>query len=104
MYQIRIAPGASRYFKKIKNKNLKNAFKNAVVDIGKDPYIGEAKTGDLTGVYCYDLRHKGISYEIAYTIVEHTDKIVVIVLAGTRGDFYTQLKRYIKNTHTTLDS
>lgn len=95
MYQIIITPGASRYFKKIKDKGLKKAFKTAIIRIGQDPFIGDAKTGDLAGIYCLDLRFKGISYEIAYTIVEQDDKKVVIVLAGTRADFYAQLKRYL---------
>ncbi|WP_132220999.1 type II toxin-antitoxin system RelE/ParE family toxin [Laceyella sacchari] len=29
------------------------------------PYVGEAKTGDLAGVYGYDIKYKGISYELA---------------------------------------
>lgn len=35
-------------------------------------------------------------YEIAYTISEFNGKKVVVLLAGTRENFYDELKRYIK--------
>ncbi|WP_148411904.1 type II toxin-antitoxin system RelE/ParE family toxin [Murimonas intestini] len=36
------------------------------------------------------------SYEIAYRIYEEDDKVVVVILAGTRENFYEELKRYMK--------
>lgn len=37
------------------------------------------------------------NYEIAYLIYEEDGKLVVVILAGTRENFYQQLKRYIKS-------
>ena len=96
MYELRIMPSAERYLKKIKEKALKLAYKNAIDKILHDPYIGEAKTGDLDGFFCYDIFYKGNNYEIAYIIKEINDKLVVVVLAGTRENFYEELKRYIR--------
>ena len=70
MYELRIMPSAEKYFKKIKEKPLKLAFKNAIDKILNDPYIGEPKTGDLAGFYCYDVFYKGSNYELAYIIKE----------------------------------
>ncbi|SIS64502.1 type II toxin-antitoxin system RelE/ParE family toxin [Salimicrobium flavidum] len=62
-----------------------------------DPYqAGEPKTGDLTGVYGYDIRHNKTGYELAYTIDEDDDGDTVInIHAGTREQFYKELKRYL---------
>lgn len=96
MYEIKFSSQASKYFKKLKDKNLKNRFLEAINKIADNPYIGEMKKGDLTGIYGYDVRYDGVNYELAYLIEEVNGKIVVIVLAGTRENFYEQLKRLYK--------
>jgi mRNA-degrading endonuclease RelE of RelBE toxin-antitoxin system len=97
MYKLIILPPAARYLKKLKEKPLKAAFQKAVDEILKDPYIGEPKTGDLSGVFCYDIYYNRTNYELAYTIIEEGDLIVVVILAGTRENFYEELKQYMKN-------
>ena len=96
MYEIRFTGGAEKYLKKIKEKGLKRAFQIALIKIGKDPYIGELKTGDLAGVYCYDFYYNKTNYELAYRIYEEDDHIIVVILTGTRENFYDELKRYMK--------
>ena len=91
-----ILPAAARFLKKIKEKALKSEFQNAIDEIIADPYIGEAKTGDLSGVYCYDIYYNKTNYELAYTLIEQDGETVVIILAGTRENFYEELKRYMK--------
>ena len=54
MYEIRFTGSAEKYLKKIKEKPLKSAFEIALNNISQDPYLGESKTGDLNGIYCYD--------------------------------------------------
>ena len=39
--------------------------------------------------------YKGKNYELAYTIHEIGSKLVVILLAGTRENFYAELKRFL---------
>lgn len=61
----------------------------------EDPSLGEAKKGDLEGLYCYDVSDAGISYEIAYRIeYDKEGEPLLIILAGSRENFYDQLKRY----------
>lgn len=96
MYELRYLPGAERYFKKIKDKGLKAAFRTALERLAENPYIGQAKTGDLAGVYGFDVYYNKTNYEIAYRIYEEDGKIVVVLLAGTRENFYKELKRYMK--------
>ena len=98
MLKIKLAHPASKYFKKLRDKKLKDLFHDALDEICKDPCIGERKTGDFKGVYCYDLYYKSTNYEIAYVIEETNnvnEKIVVIVMAGTKENFYEQLKSYL---------
>ncbi|MDI3537431.1 MAG: mRNA interferase RelE/StbE [Eubacteriaceae bacterium] len=97
MHKLIILPPAARFLKKLKEKPLKAAFQRAVDEILKDPYIGEPETGDLSDVYCYDIYYNKTNYELAYTIIEEGNLAVVVILAGTRENFYEELKRYMKN-------
>ena len=69
MYELRYLPGAKHFFKKLKEKGLKDAFRKALEEIAQDPYTGESKTGDLWGIYGYDVYYK-TNYEIAHRIYE----------------------------------
>jgi mRNA interferase RelE/StbE len=84
------------FFKKIKEKPLKEAYKTALLKFSENPYLSQPKRGDLSGIYGFDVTYKSINYEIAYTISEDTGKKIIVLLAGTRENFYEQLKRYIK--------
>ena len=95
MYEISYSQSAERYFKKIKDKNLLRAFKTAIDELKIDPYIGRQKLGDLSGFWRYDVKYAKVNYEIAYKIYEENGKFVVIILAGTRENFYKELKRLI---------
>ena len=97
MRKLIILPPAARFLKKIKEKPLKLAFQKAIDDIIQNPYIGDPKTGDLSGVYCCGFFYNKTNYELAYTIIEENDETVVVILAGTRENFYNELKRYTKS-------
>lgn len=94
MYQIRIMPKAEKFIKKQKEKNLKEKIRIALLEIQKNPYIGEKKIGDLAEIYGFDLFYNKTNYEISYKIYEDKN-IVVIILIGTRENFYEVLKSYI---------
>lgn len=88
---------AERYFKKLVEKPLQKAYLEAIYSIRQDPTVGEQKTGDLAGVYGYDLFYRGTNYEIAYRLEENEEgELIVVILAGTRENFYEELKRYLK--------
>ena len=100
MAELRVLPPAARFFKKLKDQKLKSLYREAIDKILADPFIGEAKTGDLKGLRGYDIYYNRTNYELAYTIeyVRRTGSdvvnIVVVVMAGTRENFYNALKRY----------
>ena len=95
MTEVRFLPPAAKYLKKVKEKNLKALFQKAIDNIIQDPTIGEAKVGDLSGIYSYDIYYNKTNYELAYTVVYEADRIIVVVMAGTRENFYKELKKYM---------
>lgn len=98
MTEVRFLPPAARYIKKLKDKKLKALYRDAVDKIREDYTVGEAKTGDLSGVFGYDIYYNKTNYELAYTVEYLNGEIIVIIMAGTRENFYEQLKRYMKNS------
>jgi mRNA interferase RelE/StbE len=96
MYDLRFSNAAEKYFRKLHEKPLKKIFRVALEKLQVNPYIGQTKTGDLSGVYCYDVFYQKTNYEIAYRIYEEDGKMILIILAGTRENFYDELKRYMR--------
>ena len=96
MYEIQFSTAAQKYFKKLRDKKLKNTFYEALHKISENPYIGAQKSGDLATVYGYDVHYNGVNYELSYLISEIEGKMIVILLAGTRENFYEELKRMYK--------
>ena len=97
MTEIRFLPPAAKFLKKLKDKKLKALYKDAIDKILKDHTVGELKTGDLQGIYGYDIYYNRTNYELAYTVEYVDNKIVVVIMAGTRENFYEELKRYMKS-------
>ncbi|MEW5321982.1 type II toxin-antitoxin system RelE/ParE family toxin [Geobacillus thermoleovorans] len=98
--RLQLLPKAEKAIKKLTKKDvaLKQRLIEALREILSEPAeAGEAKTGDLAGIYGYDIYHRGINYEIAYLIDQDgSGHVVVVVLVGTRENFYEELKRYMK--------
>ncbi|MCD8131956.1 MAG: type II toxin-antitoxin system RelE/ParE family toxin [Lachnospiraceae bacterium] len=95
MAEIIFLPPARKYFKKLKDKKLKKLYEDAINELRENPEIGERKTGDLNGIYCYDIYYNRTNYELAYRINYLDDKILVIIMAGTRENYYNELRNYL---------
>lgn len=96
MTEVRFLPPAAKFIKKLKDKKLKNLYHDAVDKIREDYTVGEAKTGDLSGVYGYDIYYNKTNYKLAYTVEYLENVVVVVIMAGTRENFYDQLKQYMR--------
>lgn len=96
MTEVRFLPPTAKFIKKLKDKKLKNLYHDAVDKIREDYTVGEAKTGDLSGVYGYDIYYNKTNYELAYTVKYLENVVVVVIMAGTRENFYDQLKLYMR--------
>ena len=95
MTEVIFLPPAAKFLKKLKDKKLKSLYQEAVDMICENHLIGEEKKGDLSGVYGYDIYYNKANYELAYTVEYIEDKVIVMIMAGTRENFYEQLKQYI---------
>jgi hypothetical protein len=81
--------GFLRAYKKLHN-NQKDAVDEAVDDIIRDPTIGEAKKGDLSGIYLHKFDCVNQLFLLAY---EYDPKTRRLLLVGTHENFYRELKR-----------
>ncbi|WP_438317178.1 type II toxin-antitoxin system RelE/ParE family toxin [Sporosarcina sp. FA9] len=69
---------------------------DAITNICLDPFIGDAKKGDLKGFFSLDVFHQASNYELCYKIEEDENgDLIVIILIGPRENFYPELKRYL---------
>ena len=62
--------------------------------ISKDPIMGEAKVGDLVGVYVYTFRLFQQQVLLAYRIVD--PESIKLLTFGSHENFYRDLKRQAK--------
>jgi hypothetical protein len=94
----------SQYIKKAR-KPLQLAIEDAVEDVCTNPTIGEAKVGDLAGIWVYKFKFQRQEYLIAYRPpdVEQCQQSAEMELltiefyrVGTHENFYDELKRYLR--------
>ena len=97
MTRILLSKSSQKFIKKLKDKNLKNKIKDGLDKIRTDYTVGEKKTGDLKGFWSLDVFYNKTNYEICYEVREEDGLIVIVVMIGTRENFYKELKRYIDN-------
>ena len=97
MAELIVLQPAEKYLKKLKDKKLKQLYKETIDAILANPEIGKEKTGDLKGVRCCDIYYNKTNYELAYRVEYEGDKIIVVIMAGTRENFYEALKRYLND-------
>lgn len=80
------------------NASIQPVIIEAIDAVRTNPTIGELKQGDLRGIRCLDFYFKSTNYELAYDLEEDEDgniTVVLLLLVGTRENFYDELKRFI---------
>lgn len=78
-----------RAYKRL-HSNQKADVDDAVADIVRDPSIGEAKKGDLAGVFVHKFKCNGQLTLLAY---EYDPGTGLLLLLGSHENFYRDLKR-----------
>jgi hypothetical protein len=70
--------------------NQKADVDDAIADIVHDPTLGEAKKGDLAGVFVHKFKCCGKLTLLAY---EYDPETRMLLLLGSHENFYRDLKR-----------
>ena len=78
-----------RAYKRL-HSNQKADVDDAVADIVRDPSIGEAKKGDLAGVFVHKFKCNG---QLTLLACEYDPGTRLLLLLGTHENFYRDLKR-----------
>lgn len=88
---VRVLQSASfkRAYKRL-HANQKADADDAVAVIVRDPALGEAKKGDLAGVFVYKFNCVGQLMLLAY---EYDPQTRMLLLLGAHENFYRALKR-----------
>ncbi|WP_419421219.1 type II toxin-antitoxin system RelE/ParE family toxin (plasmid) [Legionella sp. D16C41] len=91
MENIRVSqmPAFKKAFKKLHN-NQKVEVKRAIKEIVRDPQLGTAKKGDLSGVHVYKFKISNQEYLLAY---EWIPEERILLALGVHENFYRDLKR-----------
>ena len=94
----------SVYVKKAR-KPLQLAVQDAVDAVCANPDIGEAKVGDLAGIWVYKFKFQRQEYLVAYrppTVEQRRQGVDIEFLTidfyqvGSHENFYDELKRYLR--------
>jgi hypothetical protein len=78
-----------RAYKRL-HPNQKADVDDAVADIVRDPTIGEAKKGDIAGVFVHKFKSNGQLTLLAY---EYDPGTRLLLLLGSHENFYRDLKQ-----------
>jgi hypothetical protein len=89
MIEVLQSNGFRRAYRRL-NDNQKVDVDEAVSTIVEDPALGEAKKGDLAGVFVYKFQCVGTRFLLAY---EYDPATGWLLLVGTHENFYRDLKR-----------
>ena len=87
--QVQQSAMFKRAYKRL-HQNQKIDVDDAVADIVRDPTLGEAKKGDLAGVFVYKFKCNEQLTLLAY---EYDPDSRMLLLLGSHENFYRDLKR-----------
>ncbi|MSV87621.1 MAG: type II toxin-antitoxin system RelE/ParE family toxin [Actinobacteria bacterium] len=72
-------------------KNQKVVLDKAVKALLKNPLIGEAKKGDLRGIYVYKFKILDKQFLLGYQLPKKNE--IKLLMIGTHENFYRDLKK-----------
>ena len=95
MNRLVLSSATQKFIKKISDKRLKDKIKSGLDKIRDDYTVGSRKTGDLKGFWSLDIFYNKTNYEICYEVIEDDGEVIIVVMIGTRENFYKELKRFL---------
>ncbi|MDV2483808.1 type II toxin-antitoxin system RelE/ParE family toxin [Acinetobacter towneri] len=89
---IQQTPLFERTVKKL-TKQQKKDVDNVVITVWNNPDIGEAKVGDLAGVFVYKFKMDKQLVLLAYSVSDDEIMTLYLLKLGSHENFYRDLKR-----------
>ena len=87
-------------FVKKASKPFQLTIEDRILEICKDPNVGEQKAGDLREIWVYKFRFNKQEYLLAYELGKSEGESNLICISfyqvGSHENFYSQLKRYLQ--------
>lgn len=88
--ELLLTPAFARQIKKL-HKNQKASLDKALHQLVVNPYLGEAKTADLEGVYVLKFITNRQEWLLAYRLI--SEDSLKLLLVGPHENFYRELKK-----------
>lgn len=84
---------SARFGRSVKklHPNQKKLLDKAIRKISLQPKIGQAKVGDLAGIYIYKFKMGNLNWLLAYEFKDRDE--IALLLVGPHENFYKSLKR-----------
>lgn len=84
---------SARFGRSVKklHPNQKKLLDKAIRKISLQPTIGQAKVGDLAGIYIYKFKMGNLNWLLAYEFKGRDE--IALLLVGPHENFYKSLKR-----------
>ncbi|MEW6607008.1 MAG: type II toxin-antitoxin system mRNA interferase toxin, RelE/StbE family [bacterium] len=95
MYHIEISSSVKKDLKKLSFEVREKIINEILPFLALDPYEGEILQGEFRRFWRFKFKHKKTEYRIVYEIFEE-ELIVLLIIIGTRENFYKKLKRRVK--------
>jgi len=95
MYEVFLESKAKKIVKKLPQK-LQEIIDTEIEKIRHNPFLGEAKKGDILGIKVHKFKFFALQILIAYEVDEKR-KQIIIYLIGPHENFYRDLKKYLKS-------
>ncbi len=94
MYSIKLSTSAKKDLRKLPSR-VQEEIKYIHTQRIQDGQYGIRLKGELKRYWKYAFQYKGVAYRIAYEIKQDV-LLIIIIIIGTRENFYKELKRRVK--------
>jgi len=95
MHEIKTPSSVKKDIKRLDKPVQKELRDKHFPKIKENPFDAEPLRGNLKGLWAYHFSHGSVQYRIVYEILRD-EQIVMLVMVGSRGDFYEALLRRLR--------
>jgi addiction module RelE/StbE family toxin len=95
MYEIKAPSSVKKDIKRLDKPVQRELRDKYFPKIKESPFDAEPLRGDLRGLWAYHFFHGSTQYRIVYEILRD-ERVVMLVMVGSRGDFYESLRRRLR--------